>query len=441
MAQKNRLNLHKIVSIALCLALLLAVFPPSPAAAQSVAELERELAALKKEQQEIKKRQSQNEKKIKDETKQKQGYEQEITVVEKQLTTYNKKIKEITSQIDEKNTEIKTTQEKISAQNKKIEKKILEIEENNERFKQRLDAMYVAQSSNSYLSLLLGASSFSEFLSASETIKNISKYDQELLAELGRQQQQLEDLKAELEAQKTALEDAKKNLQEKKTDLDTTKKGFEDKAYELQELVSAREDVIIHLEEVSGELKLSYEENLAEIEETQEEKKRQQDLADKARREYENRNSGSDSSGSDGSASARGYLWPVPKSETRISSGYGWRWGRLHAGLDFAGPSGTSIYATKSGVVVDVQHFNGSTTSSGMSSYGNMVRLYHPETDTYSRYAHCSAILVSVGDSVSQGQTIARIGTTGRSTGNHLHFEISTNVSNSSRVNPLPYIS
>lgn len=442
MASKKRFRFQKILSFTLCLALLTAVFPSSPAFAQSVAELDRELSKLKEEQAAIKKSQAKNEKKKQDQTQKKAEYEQEIKVVERQLTTYNKKIKQVTAQISDKNKEIKTTQAAIAEQNKKIEQKMREIDENNELFKQRLDAMYVAQSSNSYLSLLLGASSFSEFLSASETIKNISKYDQALLAELARQQQQLEELKAELQAQKDDLEASKQALQDQKADLDDTKQTFEDKAAELQKLVAAQQNVILQLEEIGDELKLSYEENLADIEETEEEKKRQQDIADKARREYEKNNPGGGSSGNGGSVSSRGYLWPVPKSQTRISSYYGFRWGRLHAGVDFAGPAGTAIYATKDGVVVDVQSFSGSVSSSlSMAAYGNMVRLYHPETGTYSRYAHCSSVLVSVGDTVSQGDTIARIGTTGFSTGNHLHFEISTNVSNSSRVNPLPYLS
>ena len=116
-----------------------------------------------------------------------------------------------------------------------------------------------------------------------------------------------------------------------------------------------------------------------------------------------------------------------PLSGGRMTSGFKMRWGSMHRGIDWACPIGTSIMASCGGTVVQAGWF---------SSYGNCVTLQHPD-GRQTRYAHLSKILVSRGQSVSQGQKIALSGNTGRSTGPHVHFEI---IINGSRVNPLKYL-
>ena len=111
----------------------------------------------------------------------------------------------------------------------------------------------------------------------------------------------------------------------------------------------------------------------------------------------------------------------------RKTSGYGQRWGKLHKGVDWAVPTGTKIFASSAGTVVRADR-NG--------SYGLCVLISHPD-GRMTRYAHCSKLLVSKGQSVKQGETIALSGNTGRSTGPHLHFEM---IINGSPVNPLKYI-
>ena len=132
-------------------------------------------------------------------------------------------------------------------------------------------------------------------------------------------------------------------------------------------------------------------------------------------------------------AGSEGYIWPLP-GYTRISSPFGYRicpyHGReLHGGVDLPAPLGTNILAAQSGTVV---------VSTYGSSYGNHVAISHPD-GSRTMYCHMSARLVSVGDTVSQGQIIGRVGSTGNSTGNHLHFEVWTNSNSSSRVNPMDY--
>lgn len=126
------------------------------------------------------------------------------------------------------------------------------------------------------------------------------------------------------------------------------------------------------------------------------------------------------------SYSSYGFANPVDMSKIYISS-Y-WGDGRGHKGLDLAGPKGTSIYASKSGIVKTVRH---------TSDYGKYIVIDHGD-GFETLYSHCSEMLVSVGENVSAGQLIAYMGRTGNATGNHLHFEI---WKNGKRVDPAPYLS
>ncbi|MGB3615587.1 MAG: peptidoglycan DD-metalloendopeptidase family protein, partial [Elainellaceae cyanobacterium] len=118
-----------------------------------------------------------------------------------------------------------------------------------------------------------------------------------------------------------------------------------------------------------------------------------------------------------------GYLWPA---SGLLTSGYGWRWGRMHQGIDVAAPVGTPIVAAAPGVI----EFSG--WNSG--GYGNMVDIRHPDGNK-TRYAHNSRNLVRVGQKVNQGEQIAEMGSTGYSTGPHVHFEI--HVPSQGAVNPV----
>ena len=121
-----------------------------------------------------------------------------------------------------------------------------------------------------------------------------------------------------------------------------------------------------------------------------------------------------------------GYVWPA---HGVLTSGYGWRWGRMHQGIDVAGPVGTPIFSAAPGVV----------ERSGWNSggYGNLVEVRHPD-GSMTRYAHNSRLLVESGQQVRQGQQIAEMGSTGYSTGPHLHFEI--HLPNQGTVNPISYL-
>jgi murein DD-endopeptidase MepM/ murein hydrolase activator NlpD len=121
-----------------------------------------------------------------------------------------------------------------------------------------------------------------------------------------------------------------------------------------------------------------------------------------------------------------GYIWPA---DGVLTSGFGWRWGRMHAGIDIAAPTGTPIWAAASGVVEYAGWNSG--------GYGNLVEIRHAD-GTITRYAHMSAIYVQEGQSVSQTQVIGAIGSTGFSTGPHLHFEVRPG--GGGAVNPIAYL-
>ncbi|WOD41940.1 peptidoglycan DD-metalloendopeptidase family protein [Nodosilinea sp. E11] len=123
---------------------------------------------------------------------------------------------------------------------------------------------------------------------------------------------------------------------------------------------------------------------------------------------------------------SNGFIWPT---QGTFTSGYGWRWGRMHRGIDIAGPVGTPIVASAAGTVV----------RSGWNSggYGNLVDIRHPD-GSMTRYAHNSRLLVRQGEQVRQGQQIAEMGSTGYSTGPHLHFEV--HLPSSGTVNPMAFL-
>lgn len=122
--------------------------------------------------------------------------------------------------------------------------------------------------------------------------------------------------------------------------------------------------------------------------------------------------------------SSRGFIWPV---QARISSYYGPRGGRLHKGLDLAAPTGQQIKAARTGTVI---------YSGWVTGYGQTIMLDHGD-GLLTLYGHCSKLLAQTGQKVSQGEVIALVGSTGRSTGPHLHFEI---LVNGQAVNPLLYL-
>src|SRR5699024_8847179 len=188
---------------------------------------------------------------------------------------------------------------------------------------------------------------------------------------------------------------------------------------EEEQLIASQAAVLAQAQEVAQTEKARLEEE--ERKRAEEERKRQE-AARQAAQESKpaataQAASGGGSSNPPTSVSSSGYIWPA---SGRISSGFGPRIhpitgevGKMHNGLDIAAPSGTPVSSVAAGVVA---------TAGWMGGYGNTVMISHGSTTTL--YAHLSSISVSAGQSVSRGQTIGAVGSTGNSTGPHLHFEV-----------------
>ena len=327
--------------------------------------------------------------------------------INSQISLNQKKINLIEQTISTLNEDITEMNNLIEQKTKDIETKELEIEDTYEAFKKRMRSMYMA-GENSSFEMLLSAESFSDFLTNIEMMKAISAHDQKLIEELRVQKADIEKEKADVEAEKEAIEKRKQEITIQREDIKSTQSELE-KAYSKSE--DAMQDY--------DALKDKYESNRDAV------------LAEEKAVEAELQAwyKANGSSAADSTFSASNFIWPLP-GFSRISSPYGSRWGGFHSGMDITGGGvfGANIVAAASGTVIQAtSHY----------SYGNYVIVDHG--GGYSTlYAHASKLLVSIGQQVHQGQNIALVGSTGNSTGPHLHFEVRVN---GSHKNPANYVS
>ena len=267
-----------------------------------------------------------------------------------------------------------------------------------EVFRDRIRVMYM-NGSIGYLEVLFNASSFSDFLSRLDFINLIAEYDRGVLDRLREIEAEIEEHVRVVERQKREVEILQAQLEKKQIELEIAL----NQKYAL-------------LERLAGDERM-YEQQIADWLQAD------RDIEELIKRKEEEARRAA-------AAALRASLvpvtytggaiaWPVPSSG-RITSAYGTRpspfTGRpeFHTGLDIGAPTGTPIVAAEDGVVI----FSGT-----MSSYGRTVIIDH-QNGMSTLYAHASQLDVSVGDNVSRGQVIARVGSTGNSTGPHLHFEV-----------------
>ena len=271
-------------------------------------------------------------------------------------------------------------------------------------------------------------------------------YDNEVMDNLAAARQAVADAKAELEESKAAEESAKADLETQKADLVKEQASVEATIQEITSQSSVYAQKMDELEDDSASVssqiaqaEKTYQAQIAAQKKAEEEaaRKKAEEEAKKQQQQQNQNNSNSNSnskpSGGGGTAGSGGYLWPL-SGYTRVSSPFGYRncpfhGQELHGGCDILAPYGTPIKAAKSGVVI---------ISTYGSSYGNYVTIAHSD-GSRTMYAHQSQRAVSAGQTVSQGEVIGYVGSTGSSTGNHLHFELWLNSSSSSRVNPVAY--
>lgn len=342
--------------------------------------------------------------------------EEKINVLKEQIALSEQSIEELGEMIVQKEEEL--------AQAKEEEAKYYD------EYCQRVRSME-ERGNVSYLSVLFNANSFSDLLDQINAIAEIVDYDNQVMDQLAAARQAVADAKADLEESKSAEEAAKADLETQKADLVAEEANVDAVIAEITSQSSVYAEKMDELEDDSANVsnqiaaaEKAYQAQLEAQKKAEEEAQKQQ---------QNNSSSGSVPNGGGGSASSSGYLWPL-SGYTRVSSPFGYRicpfhGQELHGGCDIPAPGGTPIMAAKSGVVV---------ISTYSSSYGNYVVIAHSD-GSRTLYAHQSQRAVSAGQTVSQGQVIGYVGSTGSSTGNHLHFELWLNSSSSSRVNPVAY--
>lgn len=309
----------------------------------------------------------------------------------------------ILDQISQSIEQINQKELEIANQEQVIAEKQAEIDERWGDFKDRMQAMQVMHDSGA-VAMITSAQSLYDLLTFSTTLQQVSEKDTEVLEEMNQQ-------KAELEAEKQELEQAM-------AELESAKAALEDKSDQLSANIQAQDATISKLDADAK----AQEQVVAE----------KQKLADEAEAAYEQWVQQNASSGS--GVCAEGFIWPLPGAG-RVTTEFGadqWVNGVFssgHKGLDIAIAGGTPIYAAHNGTVA---------ATTGHWSYGNVVMIDNGDGIS-TLYAHMqSAAIVSVGQTVTQGQVIGYVGSTGNSSGNHLHFEVRVN---GVRQNPRNYIS
>lgn len=403
---KHKLEFRRIVTLILAVLMAASLVVPmlTLAVSRAGAVTQSEIDALKEQQQASKEKQAQLQSELDDIKDQKTAAEQKLSVLTQQLNAIADEIESIESQISYYDGEI--AQKEVERQ-----AAVAREEEQYELFCQRVRAME-EDGDVSYWSILFSSKDFSDLLSRLADINEIMDYDNAVMEDLVATRQQIEQLKADLETARAEQEEAKAAQEQAKAQQQA--KVDESKAL-LQEINANAEKLNAALDA----------ENQALAEVNAEIVKKQKEL--EAQRQQNNVviNTGS------------GYAWPLP-GYYKLTSAFGYRIHPItqrpnsHTGIDIPAPAGTSILAARGGQVV---------TSAYHSSYGNYVVIDHGNGNS-TLYAHMTSRAVSAGQMVSQGQVIGYVGTTGSSTGNHLHFEVRVNYQ---RVNPeqfynLPFV-
>ncbi len=357
------------------------------ASAATEAELKAKQASLEAEQATIKSKISQLESSQAD--------------VQDRVNAINELIANLEVQIDTVNQKIAVQNAEIADLEADISAKEAQIDASYQAFKDRVRAMYIAGDITGGLELLLSTSDFDDLLSTITYIQIMAEHDDAIVTALTEDKDGFMAQKAEVEEKKAAVESEKATLSAKKEELDEQKAEADAL---LSQLASDKAELQQEQVKIDKEMQ-------------------------KAREALDAIINAAAANSSDAEYVGGTWRWPSP-GYTRVSSKFGWRsWSNsYHKGIDIAAPTGANIIASNAGRVV--------TSSYNAGGYGNYVIIDHGG-GYMTVYGHLSARHVSVGDSVGRGTVIGLCGSTGRSTGPHLHFEIRVN---GVAQNPLNYL-
>ncbi len=327
-------------------------------------------------------------------------------------------LSEVNDQIDKININITAKEDEISITNQELASASDAKDEQYESMKLRIKYMY-EKGDTSFIDMILGASNAGELLNRTEYISDITNYDRNKLDEYESTCNDIKSKEEKLETEKAELSDMKDELEAKQSSVQTM---LDDKKSQLATYNSKINTASAELSEYEKQIK--QQEDTIKAIEAQIRKKEEEarKAAQAAGKTYETVDLGSIH-----------FIWPCPSS-SRITSGFGDRESPTegassnHQGIDIGASSGSAILAAADGEVV---------VSTYSPSAGNYIMLSHGG-GVFTVYMHCSALLVSTGDNVKAGDTIAKVGSTGYSTGPHLHFGIRAS---GKYLNPSNYVS
>ncbi len=327
-----------------------------------------------------------------------------VTQLDSELSSIQEKIEEYNTRITEKEAQIVETTEELN-------EAIKQQEDQYEAMKKRIRFMY-EKGDTFYLEMLFSSAGFADMMNKADYIEALSRYDRNKLEEYVQTREMVELCKEELETEKELLDEAKIAVEAEEANISSLIEEKEAQIRSVSGDISNKEAAIKEYEEMIAQENAE----IAALEKAVAE--------EKARLEAEN-------------AQARIYnggmfTWPCPGYK-RISDEYGNRihpilgTQQFHNGVDMSAPSGTAILAAYDGDVIAAAY---------SGSMGNYIMIDHG-SGLYTIYMHCSALYVSKGQAVTKGQNIAAVGSTGRSTGPHLHFSVRLN---GSYVSPWNYL-
>ena len=403
MKKKTKSLLALILSVVTVLSLVLGALPT-----RAYAVTQSEIDALKKERDKI------------------AGQKAAQQAIVDELEAQHADVLERKLALDERNAftleQMELNEQEIALYDQMIEEKAREVddaraleEQQLERYRTRVRAME-ENGNYGFLALVLNAGSLGELLTAMDDIGEIMESDRRLEDEYIAAREHTEEVKAEYEAYKAELEAKQATLRAEQVELQRQIDEATDLINQLLEDIEGNAEELAKLQAAQDEAQKEIDQKVAELERqrAEEEERRRQEAA------ANNPSGGGGGSSGGGSVTGTGsFTWPCP-SCTYITSRVGYRWHpvsgqwKYHSGLDIGAAYGASIVAADGGTVT-IAGLNG--------GYGKCVMIDHGN-GYYTLYGHMSSIAVSVGQSVSKGATIGYVGSTGVSTGPHLHFEI-----------------
>lgn len=382
----------------LCFAFIFSFTLPQRGEARTELEkIEREIAQIQQRMQEAKRNSQMAQMRM-------AQIDAEKGVIIQDIHTINQRIEEAVARLMELEEEISQQENELLETEYKLEQAIQRIHDRDQLLRSRLHLMYT-NGAVSYLEVLLQATSFMDFIDRYNALKSLVSQDKEILESNKRDKEYIERHKEHVETLLASLEE-----------------NYNEAEAVRIELLNQRKEREVRIASLNAE-----ERNLEHILEEEEEA-----LMQAARKEQELQQKKEELE-----AFYKGgkLAYPLPRAY-RITSGFGTRTdpitgqrGVFHSGIDFGAPGGTDVLAAEGGRVLVAEWYGG---------YGNTVIINHGQ-GLWTLYAHLrnNSITVKVGDVVQRGDKIGEVGTTGRSTGNHLHFEVRLN---SERVDPSDYL-